>query len=133
MRKPNVSLPSYRHHKPSGQAVVTFNGKDHYLGPWQSEASKTEHKRWLAEWIAAGKTTTAARAMDGGGQKTLVVTVIPFRQVWDDLSVISESGKLAGATRASKPAGAFGGMSVRPVCLRESDQSVLPWRRRKSR
>ena len=59
MRKPNVSLPSYRHHKPSGQAVVTFNGKDHYLGPWQSEASKTEYKRLLAEWIAVGKTTTA--------------------------------------------------------------------------
>jgi integrase len=59
MRKPNVSVPSYRHHKPSGQAVVTLNGKDHYLGPWQSEASKTEYKRLLAEWIAAGKTTTA--------------------------------------------------------------------------
>jgi len=59
MRKPNVSVPSYRHHKPSGQGVVTLNGKDHYLGPWQSEASKTEYKRLLAEWIAAGKTTTA--------------------------------------------------------------------------
>jgi integrase len=58
MRRPNVSVPSYRHHKPSGQGVVTFNGKDHYLGPWQSEASKTEYKRLLAEWIAAGKTTT---------------------------------------------------------------------------
>jgi hypothetical protein len=23
--------PSYRHHQPSGQAVVTLNDKDHYL------------------------------------------------------------------------------------------------------
>ena len=59
MRKPNVSVPSYRHHKPSGQAVVTLNAKDHYLGPWQSDSSRAEYKRLLAEWIAAGKTTTA--------------------------------------------------------------------------
>ena len=25
-------LPSYRLHKPTGQAVVTLNGKDNYLG-----------------------------------------------------------------------------------------------------
>ena len=24
--------PSYRLHKPTGQAVVTLNGRDHYLG-----------------------------------------------------------------------------------------------------
>ncbi len=59
MRKPNVSVPSYRHHKPSGQAVVTLNAKDHYLGLWQSDSSKAEYKRLLAEWIAAGKATTA--------------------------------------------------------------------------
>ena len=37
-------VPKYRHHKPSGQAVVTLNGKDHqvakgngiYLGPTES-------------------------------------------------------------------------------------------------
>src|SRR6185437_3059935 len=56
MRKPNVSVPSYRHHKPSGQAVVTLSGKDHYLGPWESESSKAEYKRVLSEWLAANKT-----------------------------------------------------------------------------
>jgi hypothetical protein len=25
--------PKYRKHKASGQAVVTINGRDHYLGP----------------------------------------------------------------------------------------------------
>jgi integrase len=59
MPKLKFSLPSYRHHKVSGHAIVTLSGKDHYLGPWQSESSKTEYKRLLAEWIAAGKTTTA--------------------------------------------------------------------------
>ena len=27
------TLPKYRKHKASGQAVVTLNGRDHYLGP----------------------------------------------------------------------------------------------------
>ena len=26
-------IPSYRQHRPSGQAVVTLNGRDHYLVP----------------------------------------------------------------------------------------------------
>jgi hypothetical protein len=59
MPKLKFSLPSYRRHKFSGQAIVTLNGKDHYLRPWQSDTSKTEYKRLLAEWVAAGKTATA--------------------------------------------------------------------------
>lgn len=59
MRKPNVSIPSYRHHKPSDRAVVTLSGKDHYLGPWQSDSSRAEYKRLLAEWMASAKTATA--------------------------------------------------------------------------
>jgi hypothetical protein len=52
MPKLKFSLPSYRRHKFSGQAIVTLNGKDCYLGAWQSDTSKTEYKRLLAEWIS---------------------------------------------------------------------------------
>ena len=34
------NLPSYRLHKPTGQAVVTLNGKDHYLGRHGTRESK---------------------------------------------------------------------------------------------
>lgn len=47
--------PQYRRHKPSGQAVVTIHGKDHYLGPFGSKASKVEYDRIIAEWLAAGR------------------------------------------------------------------------------
>ena len=49
---PNSSLrvPSYRHHRASGQAVVTINGRDIYLGKHNSAASRTEYKRVIAEW-----------------------------------------------------------------------------------
>ena len=31
-----LKQPVYRSHKARNGAVVTLNGKDHYLGPWQS-------------------------------------------------------------------------------------------------
>ncbi|MFH1417126.1 MAG: tyrosine-type recombinase/integrase [Planctomycetota bacterium] len=47
--------PSYRRHRSSGQAVVTLNGIDHYLGPWKSKASRVEYERLVGEWLANGR------------------------------------------------------------------------------
>jgi hypothetical protein len=33
------TVPRYRKHKPSGQAVVTLSGQDFYLGPHGTKAS----------------------------------------------------------------------------------------------
>jgi hypothetical protein len=55
MPKLNHRLPSYRKHKPSGQAVVTLDGKDHYLGPHGSKASLQEYDRLVGEWQANGR------------------------------------------------------------------------------
>jgi hypothetical protein len=49
------SQPKYRKHRASGQAIVTIHGQDHYLGPWNTAASKTEYDRLVGEWIAAGR------------------------------------------------------------------------------
>ena len=46
--------PSYRHHKASGQAVVSLNGHDHYLGVYRSKASVDAYNRLVAEWQANG-------------------------------------------------------------------------------
>lgn len=46
------TTPKYRRHKASGRAVVTIAGRDYYLGPWQSKASKLEYDRLVGEWIA---------------------------------------------------------------------------------
>lgn len=58
MPKLVAALPKYRRHKASGQAVVTIAGKDHYLGPWQSAASKAEYDRLISEWLASGRPST---------------------------------------------------------------------------
>jgi hypothetical protein len=47
-------VPSYRRHRPSGQAVVTLDGRDHYLGKWNTKASRTEYDRLIGEWLAGG-------------------------------------------------------------------------------
>ncbi len=47
--------PKYRHHKPSGRAVVTIAGRDIYLGPHGSPESKREYRRIVAEYLANGE------------------------------------------------------------------------------
>lgn len=54
------SLPAYRRHKASGQAMVTLAGRDHYLGPHGTKASRSEYDRVVSEWIAAGRPSVAA-------------------------------------------------------------------------
>jgi len=47
----NNHLPKYRKHRASGQAVCTLNGRDFYLGPHGTKASKIAYDRLIAEWL----------------------------------------------------------------------------------
>ena len=62
MSKHKADIPSYRRHRASGQAVVTLNGVDHYLGPWNTEASEPNTTGSRASgWSGdAGSTTSTA-------------------------------------------------------------------------
>jgi len=44
--------PAYRKHKASGQAVVCIDGKENYLGPHGSRASRAQYDRLISEWLA---------------------------------------------------------------------------------
>ncbi|MDG3004258.1 hypothetical protein [Paludisphaera mucosa] len=50
-----VRTPAYRHHRPSGQAVVTLSGRDFYLGRHGSPESRGEYDRLVAEWLSRGR------------------------------------------------------------------------------
>ena len=50
-----LRVPSYRHYKPTGQAVVTINGRDLYLGKWNTAASRADYDRLIAEFLANGR------------------------------------------------------------------------------
>lgn len=47
--------PSYRKHRASGQAVVSIDGKDHYLGVHGTAVSKKRYDAVIAEWLAGGR------------------------------------------------------------------------------
>lgn len=49
------SVPKYRLHRASGRAVVTFDGRDHYLGPHGSPESVREYDRLVAEYLGSGR------------------------------------------------------------------------------
>ncbi len=55
--KPKLTraLPKYQRHRGSGQAVVTLNGCDHYLGPHGIQPSRAEYDRLIAKWLSPGR------------------------------------------------------------------------------
>lgn len=55
------SLPTYRHHKASNQAIVSIAGSDFYLGAYNTPASKAEYARLIGEYVATGRAPQRAR------------------------------------------------------------------------
>ena len=55
------TVPKYRKRTNGGitYAVVELGGQLHYLGHWGSAASRAEYDRLVAEWLAAGRPSTA--------------------------------------------------------------------------
>ena len=49
MARPRKAVPSYRLHKASGQAIVTIDGRDYYLGKFGTAASRERYARLIAE------------------------------------------------------------------------------------
>lgn len=45
-------IPSYRRHKARGLAIVTLDGKDHYLGSYDSPESWEKYHRLIADHLA---------------------------------------------------------------------------------
>ncbi|MDX2116825.1 MAG: site-specific integrase [Planctomycetota bacterium] len=52
MPRRTVAVPSYRRHKPTGQAVVRLDGRDIYLGKHGTPSSQERYRRLIAEWLS---------------------------------------------------------------------------------
>ncbi len=63
MARPRSNVPAYRKHR-SGQARVTINGRDYYLGPYGTKASNPEYDRLLAEYLASGRSGSFGASAD---------------------------------------------------------------------
>lgn len=60
-------IPESKCHKPSGQARVRLNGRDHYLGTYGSRASQERYDRLIAEWLASGRQPLPAGPVPAAG------------------------------------------------------------------
>src|SRR3954468_22299816 len=58
---PLAKLPKYRHYKPKDLAVVRIDGRDVYLGRYDSPESREKYRRVLAEWLAGSPVGPPAR------------------------------------------------------------------------
>jgi hypothetical protein len=72
------SLPDYRLHKPSGRAVVTLGGRDHYLGTHGSRESHALYDRLVSEWLAGGRSNGAATVSGDAPGITVVEVIAAF-------------------------------------------------------
>ena len=100
MPRRTSSNPKYQKHRASGQAVVTLDGKDFYLGPYGSKASRVEYDRRVGEWLANGR-----RLVYGGAKPDLtVVEVVEAYLRHAEIYYAPIAGHYAGESEAIKQA-----------------------------
>lgn len=120
------SVPRYRLHKSSRQAVVTIDGSDHYLGPWQSKASKYKYDRLIGEWLARGRQPLVAP-----DDLTIIELVARF---WRHAKTYyvkrgRPTGELDNIRHAVRPLKALYGRTqaadFKPLCLKALRQKLI--------
>lgn len=122
----SLRLPSYRRHKPSGQAVVTINGRDIYLGKWNSSTSRGEYDRLIAEFLANG------RRLRNETEPTVVEVINAYRkfsetyyrkngEVTREYGCIKEVLKIVRELYGRKNANEFGPLALKAVRQRMVD------------
>lgn len=67
--------PTYRLHKPTGQAVVTIDGRDRCLGKYGTDQSRDVYDRVVGEWLARGR-------QSGGGPDPGIVVAQLLAPYW---------------------------------------------------
>jgi integrase len=90
-----VRNPSYRCHKATGQAVVTLNGRDFYLGKYGSHPSKIEYDRVIAKWLVNGRRLPA-------GNETTIGHVIALFWPWVEQHYRRHDGTATSEVREFK-------------------------------
>ena len=122
-----LRVPSYRRHKPTGQAVVTINGRDLYLGKWNTAASRAEYDRLIAEFLANG------RRLQSDADRTVVEVLNAYRRfaenyyrkggrVTSEYGGIKEALKLVRELYGRTTANEFGPLALKAVRQRMIDK-----------
>src|ERR1043165_541173 len=120
-------IPSYRLHKPTGQAVVRIENHDNYLGKHGTEESHEKYRRLIAEWLSTGMPRTADTNQSSGQANLsiseLILAYWRFAETYyrKDGQPTSQLGRIQAALRpvrrlyGSTPAGKFGPLALKAV------------------
>jgi integrase len=94
------AVPKYQKHCASGQAVVTINGRDYYLGPHGTRASKIEYDRLITEYLSAGRSESF-----GAPEEAITIVELLADYVKHAASYYGKSkrGEYAQVVRAVRP------------------------------
>ena len=77
---PKKRIPSYRLHKPTGLAVVTLQGKDCYLGKYNSKASWEEYQDLVRDYLANDCKLPPTRSNNAITIEELVVKFLEYAE-----------------------------------------------------
>ena len=77
---PKTNIPSYRLHKPTGQAIVVLGGRMFYLGKFGSKASREEYERRIAEYLANGRKLPPTQTKAGISCQELAVHFLEWAE-----------------------------------------------------
>lgn len=119
-------IPKYRHYKPKNLAVVRIDGRDHYLGKYDSAESHEKYHRLLAEWHANGRIApvVAKGSEPPGGAITVGELALAYYrhseqyyvkngEVTNQVRMIRLALKVANVLYGSVPVGEFGPMALK--------------------
>ncbi len=77
-RRKRGTPPSYRLHKATGQAIVTIDGRDHYLGEFNSADSTSRYAQLIAEHAMTGRNPEPDRSSADESAITVVELLAAF-------------------------------------------------------
>ena len=80
MGRSKAAVPAYRHQKSRRLAVVTIDGRDIYLGKYNSPESKAEYARLLAEYAVTGRVTRPSDGEQGRDEITVEEVIAAYWQ-----------------------------------------------------
>jgi hypothetical protein len=115
------SVPKYRKHRASGQAVVTIGGRDIYLGPHGTKASKAEYDRLIGEWLASDRSLTFGVQTSEVTVGQLLVAYLRFAKRYYGDGKRGEFANMIFATKvlrdlySREPAAKFGPLQLKAV------------------
>jgi len=135
MPKLTNRLPSYRLHKPSGQAIVTLDGRDFYLGIHNTDESRDKYKLIIQEWLASKKKLPPTGPTGSRSQTPIDITIneifLPF---WEHVQqYYRKNGKPTSEVRNMKAAlapllkiyGTFPAKDFGPLGLKTYREQVI--------